>query len=77
MDCSKFLIDIGDNIMFRRFVTPPQSGTSNTSDSPINPAQADQLFRLHPAELSALLELAWQFRRWNSNDASRTSLSTE
>ena len=54
--------------MFRRFVTPPQTGTSNISDSPINSTQADKLFRLNPAELAALLELAWQFRRWNSND---------
>lgn len=30
-----------------------------------NPSKAEDLFRLHPAELNALLELSWKYRVWN------------
>lgn len=42
--------------MFRRFTTP--------SDNLTVAQKADVLFRLHPSELSALLEMAWDFRVW-------------
>jgi hypothetical protein len=32
-----------------------------------NPDRARHLFRLHPSELNALLELAWKFRVWEEN----------
>lgn len=32
-----------------------------------NPHLARDLFRLHPSELNALLELAWKFRVWEKN----------
>lgn len=47
--------------MFRRFVSAnPQNPNSNF----IDPQKAEVLFRLHPSELFALLELAWEFRQW-------------
>jgi hypothetical protein len=47
--------------MFRRFV----SANSQNQDSIfIDPQKAEGLFRLHPSELAALLELAWEFREW-------------
>jgi hypothetical protein len=33
-----------------------------------NPGRAKDLFRLHPSELNALLELAWKFRVWDDKD---------
>jgi hypothetical protein len=47
--------------MFRRFTSPSGSLTRNQ--------KAEILFRLHPSELAALLELAWELRVWyNSFD---------
>jgi hypothetical protein len=47
--------------MFRRFV----AATPQTSDVLfIDTRKAEGLFRLHPSELAALLELAWEFREW-------------
>jgi hypothetical protein len=47
--------------MFRRFTTPSGGLTQNQ--------KAEILFRLHPIELAALLELAWELRVWyNSFD---------
>jgi len=45
--------------MFRRFTTP--------SDGLTRAQKADSLFRLHPSELSALLEMAWDYRIWESD----------
>lgn len=52
--------------MFRRFVTKPGSQLDDP-DIPIDRQKADALFRLNPAELAALLELAWEFRVWDGN----------
>ena len=52
--------------MFRRFVTKPGSQLDDP-DTPIDRQKADALFRLNPAELAALLELAWEFRIWEEN----------
>jgi hypothetical protein len=47
--------------MFRRFVSAsPQNATGIF----IDPQKAEGLFRLHPLELSALIELSWEFRTW-------------
>ncbi len=46
--------------MFRRFVA------SDTSNQEIDPQKAEQLFRLNPAQLAALLEVAWEFRIWET-----------
>lgn len=50
--------------MFRRFVRVPPPPTSTNPETLIAPQKAEQLFRLHPSELTALLELAWEFRVW-------------
>ena len=47
--------------MFRRFVS---ANPQNSQDIFIDPQKAEGLFRLHPSELAALLELAWEFRVW-------------
>jgi hypothetical protein len=47
--------------MFRRFVS---ANPQNARDIFIDPQKAEGLFRMHPAELAALLELAWEFRVW-------------
>lgn len=47
--------------MFRRFVTDDDPNITISSQD------AENLFRLHPSELAALLELAWEFRIWNSD----------
>ncbi len=52
--------------MFRRFVTK-QGSQLDDPDIPIDRQKAEDLFRLNPAELAALLELAWKFRVWDSN----------
>lgn len=52
--------------MFRRFVTTPGSQLDDL-DTPIDPQKAEDLFRLNPAELAALLELAWEFRVWEES----------
>jgi hypothetical protein len=50
--------------MFRRFV----SAESQNQDSIfIDRQKAENLFRMHPSELFALLELAWEFRQWFEN----------
>lgn len=46
--------------MFRRLTTP--------SDGLTYRDKANALFRLHPSELSALLEMAWDFRVWDQNE---------
>ncbi|MEQ9482272.1 hypothetical protein [Coleofasciculus sp. F4-SAH-05] len=46
--------------MFRRFTTPSDGLTLRD--------KAEMLFRLHPSELSALLEMAWDFRVWEANE---------
>ena len=38
-----------------------------------NPDRARDLFRLHPSELNALLELAWKFRVWEENEENQES----
>jgi hypothetical protein len=55
--------------MFRRFVRTPPDPTN--PETPINPDKAEQLFRSHPSEIAALLEMAWNFRVW---EPSRTPL---
>jgi hypothetical protein len=52
--------------MFRRFISDiTQNVNSPSQDSFfIDPKKAEGLFRLHPSELAALLELAWEFREW-------------
>lgn len=56
--------------MFRRFVRvlpppdPNNPADPNNPETPISRQKAEQLFRSHPAELAALLEMAWQFRKW-------------
>ena len=47
--------------MFRRFVA------SETSKQKIDAQKAEQLFRLTPFELAALLEVAWEFRVWTDD----------
>jgi len=47
--------------MFRRIVASPQNPLSTSADS-VDIARANALFNLHPSELSALLEMAWDFR---------------
>jgi hypothetical protein len=48
--------------MFRRLASAnPQNPNSNIF---IDPQKAEGIFRLHPSELAALLELAWEFRVW-------------
>lgn len=54
--------------MFRRLIAPPLSGTTGAPDAVIDRDKVEVLFRLHPTELTALLELGWEFRVWNSND---------
>lgn len=46
--------------MFRRFVASPESNQE------INRQKAEKLFRLNPLQLFSLLEIAWEFRVWNS-----------
>jgi hypothetical protein len=53
--------------MFRRFVRMPPPPKANDPETPISPQKAEQIFRTHPSELAALLELAWEFRQWNGN----------
>jgi hypothetical protein len=50
--------------MFRRFVRTPPPPDLNNPETPIARQKAEQLFRSHPVELAALLEMAWQFRKW-------------
>jgi hypothetical protein len=50
--------------MFRRFVS---ANPQNAKDIFIDPQKAEALFRMHPLELSTLLELAWEFRVWVEN----------
>lgn len=45
--------------MFRRLTTP--------SDGLTQQQKAEILFRLHPSELSAILELAWDLRVWDEH----------
>jgi hypothetical protein len=47
--------------MFRRFVS---ATSQNATGIFIDPQKAEGLFRLHPLELSALMELSWEFRTW-------------
>jgi hypothetical protein len=57
--------------MFRRIARIlPTNPPANSSDSeiPISSQKAEQLFRLHPSELTALLEMAWEFRVWDDNN---------
>lgn len=58
--------------MFRRLarISPP----STSPETPISPQKAEQIFRLHPAELSALLELAWEFRVWENDPSGNPPL---
>ncbi len=53
--------------MFRRFVRIPPPPKANDPETPISPQKAEQIFRTHPSELAALLELAWEFRQWDGN----------
>jgi len=46
--------------MFRRLTTPSSGLTYKD--------KAKALFRLHPSELSALLEMAWDLRVWDQNE---------
>lgn len=46
--------------MFRRLTTPSNGLTYKD--------KAKALFRLHPSELSALLEMAWDLRVWDQNE---------
>jgi hypothetical protein len=50
--------------MFRRFVSANSTNPNNPNSNFIDPQKAEVLFRLHPSELFALLELAWEFRQW-------------
>lgn len=50
--------------MFRRFVSANPPNPNNPNSNFIDPRKAKVLFRLHPSELFALLELAWEFRQW-------------
>jgi hypothetical protein len=53
--------------MFRRFVSANPANPANPQNPDsffIDPQKAEGLFRLHPSELAALLELAWEFREW-------------
>jgi hypothetical protein len=50
--------------MFRRFVSANPPNPNNPNSNFIDPRKAEVLFRLHPSELFALLELAWEFRQW-------------
>lgn len=52
--------------MFRRFVSANPQNPNNSSIF-IDPQKAEGVFRLHPSELAALLELAWEFRVWFDN----------
>jgi hypothetical protein len=45
--------------MFRRFVS-----AQNPTDIFIDPQKAEEIFRSHPSELAAMLELSWEFRIW-------------
>jgi hypothetical protein len=57
--------------MFRRIATDAKSGTVSDLTGSISPSYEDRakaLFRLHPMELFALLEMAWSFRV-NKNNA--------
>lgn len=47
--------------MFRRFVS---ANPQNANDIFIDRQKAEGLFRLHPSELAALLEMAWESRVW-------------
>jgi hypothetical protein len=53
--------------MFRRIARSPLSNATN-SETPILSQTAEKLFRLHPSELAALLEMAWEFRVWDQRD---------
>jgi hypothetical protein len=56
--------------MFRRIARIlPTNPPANSSDSetPISSQKAEQIFRLHPSELAALLEMAWEFRVWEKD----------
>lgn len=58
--------------MFRRLVatTPPSPDNPPPPDnpSPLTRRQKTEiLFRLHPSELFALLEMAWEFRLWDDD----------
>lgn len=53
--------------MFRRVVRIPPLPNSTNPETPIAPQKAEQLFRSHPSELAALLEMAWQFRKWEKD----------
>jgi hypothetical protein len=54
--------------MFRRLARiQPTSPPSTSPETPISSQKAEQIFRLHPAELAALLELAWEFRVWEND----------
>jgi len=50
--------------MFRRFTAPSPPGSSDTRT---RQQKALDLFRLHPAEISALLELSWELRIYDTN----------
>jgi hypothetical protein len=50
--------------MFRRFVSANPVNPQNPDSFFIDRQKAEGLFRLHPSELAALLELAWEFREW-------------
>jgi hypothetical protein len=55
--------------MFRHLVSANlDSPNSLNQDSIfIDRQKAEHLFRMHPSELSALLELAWEFRLWEND----------
>jgi len=58
--------------MFRRLVRVPPP--SNSLETPISRQKAEQIFRLHPAELAALLELGWEFKVWESDPSGNPPL---
>ncbi|NJM65720.1 MAG: hypothetical protein HC851_08635 [Acaryochloris sp. RU_4_1] len=51
-------------------MSPP----SNSPETPISSKKAEQIFRLHPAELNAFLELAWEFRVWENDPSGNPPL---
>lgn len=60
--------------MFRRIVRIPPPPNPPNPETPIAPQKAEQLFRLHPSELAALLEMAWEFRVWENDSAGNPPL---